>query len=128
MTERCGLIVAHGDLAEGLLSALTRVAGAQESLWALSNEGLAGEALLESVRSILDEKAGDREVFLFADLDGGSCGRVCHRLLEEGRVRAIFYGVNLPLLIEFVFLDDIPAEKLIPLMLNKSRSALGVRP
>lgn len=128
MTSRCGLIVAHGELAAGLLSALTRVAGPQESLWALSNDGLTGEALLESVRAILEEQAGGREVFLFADLDGGSCGRVCHRLQEEGGVRAIFYGVNLPLLIEFVFLDDMPAEKLIPLMLSKSRSALGVRP
>lgn len=128
MKGRCGVLVAHGDLAEGFLSALTQVAGPQENLWALSNEGLSGDALLESLRSLLEEKAGDREVFLFADLDGGSCGRACHRLLEDGRVRAIFYGINLPLLIEFVFLEGEPAEKLVPLMLTKSRNAIGVRP
>lgn len=128
MRGRCGVVVAHGDLAEGLLSALARVAGPQEHLWPLSNEGLSGDGLLEALRALLDQRASDREVFLFADLDGGSCGRVCHRLLEDGRVRAIFYGVNLPLLIEFVFLETEPSEKLIPLMLNKSRAAIGVRP
>lgn len=128
MRERCGVVVAHGDLATGLLSALTRVAGSQPNLWALSNEGLSADALLDALRALLDERAGDREVFLFADLDGGSCGRACHRLMEDGRVRAIFYGINLPLLIEFVFLGAEPTEKLIPLMLAKSRNGIGVRP
>ena len=128
MTERCGVVVAHGDLGEGLLSALSRVAGPQGNLWALSNEGLSGETLLETLNALLAEKAGDRDVYLFADLDGGSCGRVCHRLLEDDRVRAVFYGVNLPLLIEFVFLSQEPHEKLVPLMVNKSRAAIGVRP
>ena len=127
MRERCGVIVAHGELAEGFVSALTRVAGPQKNLWALSNEGLSGEALLESLRSLLDERAGDRDIYLFVDLDGGSCGRICHRMLEDERVRAVFFGINLPLLIEFVFLEEQPHEKLVPLMLNKSRAAVGVR-
>ncbi len=128
MTERCGAIVAHGDLAEGFLSALTRVAGPQENLWALSNEALSGEALTARLAELLDERADGREVFLFTDLDAGSCGLACRRLLADGRARAVFFGVNLPLLIEFVFLQAEPLEKLVPLMLTKSRAALGVRP
>lgn len=128
MTERCGAIVAHGGLAEGFLSALTRVAGPQENLWALSNEALSGEALLERLEELLDERAEGREVLLFTDLDAGSCGLACRRLLADGRIRAVFFGVNLPLLIEFVFLQDEPLEKLVPLMLTKSRAAIGVRP
>lgn len=122
------MIVAHGGLAEGFLSALARVAGPQENLWPLSNEALSGEALMTRIGELLDERAGGREVFVFTDLDAGSCGLAGRRLLADERVRAVFFGVNLPLLIEFVFLQAEPLEKLVPLMIAKSRAALGVRP
>jgi PTS system mannose-specific IIA component/PTS system mannose-specific IIB component len=122
------VIVAHGGLAEGFLSALTRVAGPQENLWPLSNEALSGEALMTRIEELLDERAGGREVFVFTDLDAGSCGLAGRRLLADERVRAVFFGVNLPLLIEFVFLQAEPLEKLVPVMIAKSRAALGVRP
>ena len=128
MTKRCGVIVAHGGLADGFLSALARVAGPQENLWALSNEALSGEALKARLGELLDDRAEGREVFLFTDLDAGSCGLACRRLLADERVRAVFFGVNLPLLIEFVFLQAEPLEKLVPLMITKGRAALGVRP
>jgi mannose/fructose-specific phosphotransferase system component IIA len=121
------VIVAHGGLADGFLSALARVAGPQENLWALSNEALSGEALKARLGELLGDRAEGREVFLFTDLDAGSCGLACRRLLAEERVRAVFFGVNLPLLIEFVFLQAEPLEKLVPLMITKSRAALGVR-
>jgi mannose/fructose-specific phosphotransferase system component IIA len=41
-------------------------------------------------------------------------------------VRAVFYGVNLPLLIEFVFLQDLPFDEFSEALLKKSRGALGV--
>jgi PTS system mannose-specific IIA component len=122
------VIVAHGGLADGFLSALARVAGPQENLWALSNEALSGEALKARLGELLDDRAEGREVFLFTDLDAGSCGLACRRLLADERVRAVFFGVNLPLLIEFVFLQAEPLEKLVPLMITKGRAALGVRP
>jgi len=128
VTKRCGVIVAHGGLADGFLSALARVAGPQENLWALSNEALSGEALKARLGELLDDRAEGREVFLFTDLDAGSCGLACRRLLADERVRAVFFGVNLPLLIEFVFLQAEPLEKLVPLMITKGRAALGVRP
>mgnify|MGYP006200071109 FL=1 len=126
MTGRCGVIVAHGELGGGLLSALTRVAGPQDNLWALSNEGRAGPALMDDVESTLEERAAGREAFLFADLAGGSCGQACRRLLDQGTVRAVFHGVNLPMLIEFVFLQDRPLEELVDAVVSKSRRAVGV--
>ena len=122
------MIVAHGGLAEGFLSALTRVAGPQENLWPLSNEALSGEALTARLGELLDARARGREVFLFTDLDAGSCGLAGRRLLADDRVRAVFFGINLPLLIEFVFRQAEPLDKLVPLMITKSRAALGVRP
>jgi PTS system mannose-specific IIA component len=126
VSDRCGVVVAHGPLAEGLLSALARVAGPQENLWGLSNEGLARDALVEAVRNSIESRGRGREVFLFSDMIGGSCGQACKRLLAEGVVRAVFYGINLPLLIEFVFLQEQPFETMIAATVSKSRAALGV--
>lgn len=126
MSRRCGVVVAHGRLAEGLLSALARVAGPQENLWAVSNDGLGGDALARAVEEILEERSGGREAFLFSDLGGGSCGQACRRLVDRGVVAAVIYGVNLPLLVEFAFLDPPPGADFVETLLEKGRGAVGV--
>ena len=126
MSRRCGVIVAHGRLADGFLSALERVTGLPENLWAVSNEGLSGDELERSIRVLLVERADGREAILFSDLHGGSCAQACRRLLDEGAVRAMFHGINLPLLIEFVFLQDQPFDTFVATVVSKGRAALDV--
>lgn len=126
MTGRCGVVVAHGRLGEGLLSALTRVAGSQDNLWSVSNDERDTESLMSEIESLIAERGLGRETILFSDLDGGSCCQACRRLLASDSVRAVFYGVNLPLLIEFVFLQDLPFDEFCRALLEKSRGALGV--
>lgn len=126
MTGRCGLVVAHGDLAHGLISALERVAGPQDGLWGLSNDDRAGAGLAQAIEATLGERAAGREAVLFSDLDGGSCGQACRRLLSRGVVRAVFHGVNLPMLVEFVFLQERPFQDMVDAMIAKSRQAVGV--
>lgn len=128
MSERCGVVVAHGRLAEGLLSALERVAGEQENLWPVSNQGLAGDELYGVIAAVLEERAAGRDAYLLSDMDGGSCGQACRRLLADGRVRAVFFGVNLPLLVEFVFLPEAESGSFVKSAVEKSRKALGSRP
>ena len=125
MTGRCGVVVGHGRFAEGMLSALSVVAGDQEHLWALSNQGRDGKELETEIAGILAARGSGREAYLLSDMDGGSCGQACRRLLADGKVRAVFYGVSLPLLIEFVFLQDEPFERFVVDVLEKSRKALG---
>jgi mannose/fructose-specific phosphotransferase system component IIA len=126
VTERCAVVVAHGQLAEGLLSALSRVAGEQDALWALSNEGRGGGELEAEIERLLAERAAGRDAFLLSDMEGGSCGQACRRLLAKGVVKAVFYGVNLPLLVEFVFLRDEAVERFVSAALEKGRRAMGV--
>lgn len=126
MTGRCGVLVAHGRLGEGLLSALSRVAGEQDALWALSNEGLGGAELEAEIAAILEERSAGREAYLLSDMEGGSCGQACRRLLAKGTVKAVLYGVNLPLLVEFVFLQDQPFDRFVTAAVEKGRRALGV--
>ncbi len=125
MTGRCGVVVAHGRLGEGLLSALSRVAGEQDSLWALSNEDLGGADLEAEIEAILEERSAGRDAYLLSDMDGGSCGQACRRLLARGSVKAVLYGVNLPLLVEFVFLQEESFERFVTAAVEKGRRALG---
>ena len=126
MTGRCGVVVAHGRLADGLLSALTRVAGEQDSHRALTNEGLTGADLEARITSILTDRCAGRDAYLLSDMEGGSCGQACRRLLAKGTVKAILYGVNLPLLVEFVFLQDESFERFVTAAVEKGRRSLGV--
>jgi mannose/fructose-specific phosphotransferase system component IIA len=119
------VVVGHGRFAEGLLSALAVVAGEQEHLWALSNQGRDSEELEAEIAGLLAERGAGREAYLLSDMDGGSCGQACRRLLSGGSVRAVFYGVNLPLLVEFVFLQDEPFERFVDDTVRKSHKALG---
>lgn len=123
---RCGVVVGHGEFAAGLLAALERVAGTQDNLWPLSNDGLGRDALENSVRALIAERAAGRDVVLFSDMSGGSCGQTCRRLLSDNVVRAVFYGVNLPLLVEFAFLQEQPFDTMVAAMVSKGRAALGV--
>jgi mannose/fructose-specific phosphotransferase system component IIA len=126
MAGLCGVVVGHGKLSEGLLSAVARVAGPQDNLWAVSNDGLGREELMAAVRSTVEEHAAGREVVLFSDMGGGSCGQACRRLLADGVVRAVFYGVSLTLLVEFIFLQDQPFDTMVAAMVSKSRNAIAV--
>jgi mannose/fructose-specific phosphotransferase system component IIA len=120
------VVVAHGRFAEGLLSALSRVAGEQDSLWALSNEGLGGADLEARIAALLEDRCAGRDAYLLSDMEGGSCGQACRRLLAKGTVKAVLYGVNLPLLVEFVFLQDESFERFVTAAVEKGRRALGV--
>jgi mannose/fructose-specific phosphotransferase system component IIA len=128
VSGRCGIVVGHGRLAEGLLSALRRVAGEQENVWAVSNQDLGGDELYARIVALMDERCEGRETYLLSDMDGGSCGQTCRRLLAEGRVRGVLFGVNLPVLVEFVFLEEPEAEGFLRLAVEKGRKALGARP
>ena len=126
MTGRCAVVVAHGAMAEGLVSALTRVAGPQENVWALAADAPGG--LADAIEGLLADRAAGREAVLFSDVDGGSCGQACRRLLARGVVRAVFHGVNLPMLFEFVFLQDRPFDQMVDEIVTKSRRSIGVHP
>ncbi|HUP19911.1 MAG TPA: hypothetical protein VM778_08160 [Gemmatimonadota bacterium] len=124
MTERCAVVVAHGEMAEGLVSALARVAGPQENVWAIASDVEGG--LAQAIEGLLAERAAGCEAVLFSDVDGGSCGQACRRLLARGVVRAVFHGVNLPMLFEFVFLQDRPFDEMVDEIVSKSRRSIGV--
>ncbi len=102
-----GVVVCHGGLASALIEAVEQISGLTDRLVAVSNMGCDRDSL---ERRIVDAIAGAPAV-VFVDMPSGSClFAALHRLRDEPNVKVVT-GVNLAMLIDFVFhANDGPAE------------------
>jgi len=120
-----GIVLAHGAMAHGLVDAVRRIAGgAADALAPLSNEGKSPLDLKEE----LDRLAGEAPTILFADLLSGSCGMAALVAARDSDQRAVVCGVNLPVLLDFVFHRDLPLEELVPRLVGKGRDGIRSLP
>ena len=116
-----GVVVAHAEMARGLLSAVRAITGERaDALQALSNDNKGTQALREE----LDGIAGEGPVVVFMDLSAGSCGMAALQCCRERRTRAVIGGVNLPMLLDFVFHQELPLEELAERLVTHGRTAI----
>ncbi len=102
-----GVIVSHAAVAEALVSAVAAIAGVRNALVPVSNDGCDSGAL--SAR--LTAAVGKGPAVIFVDLPGGSCLTSSVRLARGQGDVAVVTGVNLAMLLDFVFHRDVtPAE------------------
>ena len=104
-----GILVSHGKMADGLVDAVREITGLTEGLLTLDNVGLTPDALEER----LEYLTSDRPSVVFVDLPSGSCAFVARRLRARQANVAVVCGVNLPLLLDFVFHRTLPLDDII---------------
>lgn len=120
-----GIVLTHGDMAFGLVDAVRKIAGPPaEALVPLSNEGQSREG----VGRALEEAIGTGPAVIFTDMRAGSCSVAARLACSEAGRRVVIFGVNLPMLLDFVFHQDLALEELIPRLLQKGREAVGCMP
>jgi mannose/fructose-specific phosphotransferase system component IIA len=94
-----GVVVCHGALAKALVDAAESISGITGVLVPVSNSGCDRESLEDRVA----EAVGDKPSVVFVDLASGSClFAVLKRLRAMPAVRVVT-GVNLAMLVDFVF-------------------------
>ena len=94
-----GVVVAHGALADGLVSAVRRIAGdAADLLRPVSNEGLSPQELCARIEDV----AKGHSTVVFSDMGFGSCGMAARSCCLGRNRRVSVGGVNLPMLLDFV--------------------------
>src|SRR5207237_2007099 len=102
-----GVIVSHAAVAQALLAAVAAITGVHDALVPVSNDGCDSGALAERLARAID----DKPAVLFVDLPGGSCLTSAVRLAKGKTDVAVITGVNLAMLLDFVFHRDLsPAE------------------
>jgi PTS system N-acetylgalactosamine-specific IIA component len=101
------IVAAHGALADGLISAVDVISGRGSVLRAVSNTGLATADVVTAIDHALDE-TGARIVF--TDLPAGSCTMAARRVQRNRPDLIVVTGANLPMLLEFVFREEQPAD------------------
>lgn len=102
-----GVVVSHAELAQALVAAVKSISGVDEALAAVSNEGCDPAALAARIEAA----TGTGPTVLFVDLPGGSCLTSALRLARVRTESAVVTGVNLAMLLDFVFHRDLtPAE------------------
>jgi len=116
-----GVVLAHGALAAGLVDAVTRISGVEEGvLVPLSNDGKSPDGLRSELEQVLEKGP----TLVFTDLPSGSCALVARICCRDDPDTAVIFGVNLPVLLDFVFHRQLPLDELVPRLLEKGRGGL----
>ncbi len=116
-----GILLSHGTLAEGMVDAVRKITGLDEGvLVPMSNEGQNPQGLAEQV----DALAGSAPVVVFTDLGSGSCALSAQLTCRDNGQRAVVFGMNLPMLLEFVFHRELSLSELIPRLLTKGKQGV----
>ncbi len=117
-----GIVVAHGGLAEGLVDAVRQIAGVtREELVGVPNHGLGCEELCARTRAAL---APERNL-IFTDLPSGSCHLAALIVVRELPEIPVVTGVNLAMLLDFVFNRGLGFDELVPRLADRAREAIS---
>jgi mannose/fructose-specific phosphotransferase system component IIA len=94
-----GVVVCHGRLAGALVEATEQISGVTGALTAVTNTGCDRGAL--EVR--VEEAVGAGPAVVFVDLASGSCLFAVLNRLRANAAAKVVTGVNLAMLVDFVF-------------------------
>lgn len=117
-----GVVVAHGEMARGMVDAVRQIAGSPPgALAVVPNRGTSREDLSAKTRAAL---SGARNV-IFTDLSSGRCHRAALDVARDHPGVTVVTGVNLPMLLDFVFNRRLGFDELVPRLAEKGRTAIA---
>ena len=100
-----GVVVCHGVLAKALVEAAEQISGVTGVLVPVSNAGC-DRGLIEGR---IHEAVGQGPAVVFVDIPSGSClFAALHQVRETSEVKVVT-GVNLAMLLDFLFHRSLPA-------------------
>ncbi|HEX3160317.1 MAG TPA: hypothetical protein VHQ45_17485 [Gemmatimonadaceae bacterium] len=117
------VVAGHADFATGMISAVALITGRADAYVAMSNRDLGADEIERRMRAIVRE-SGARVVF--TDLPGGSCTLAARRVARDMPELTVVTGVNLAVLLDFVFHDEASGEDAASAAVRRGRDALLV--
>ena len=123
MTE--AILVTHGDLAAELMRTARSVFGDFDGCHSVNNAGKTPHTLSEEITKILEAGAPGTRYIVFVDFFGGSCCHACLAVEQAREDVRIVAGVNLPMLLAFLYKrDEVPFERLPEELISRGRSSI----
>ena len=99
------LLVSHGLMAEGIIDSLKMLIGEVDGLSHITfSRDMGVEELTKNISDYLDIHSGN--ILIFTDLLGGTPFNVSSVLTQGREDVKVFYGMNLPIIIEAASMKD----------------------
>lgn len=118
-----GVVVCHGDLAAALIQSVEEISGVRGALVPVTNRGCDRGQLEDRVAAAV---AG-RPAVVFVDMPSGSCLFAVVRRMHGLAGVEVVTGVNLAMLLDFVFHRDLPAAEAAARAVDTAARAIAVR-
>jgi PTS system mannose-specific IIA component len=101
------LVVAHGEMASGLLDAARMIVGEQEALLGLSLQEMEDvDGLMAKVEEAISQVDTGNGVLVLVDLPGASPFNASARIAMQREGIKVVTGVNLPMLAELLVMRE----------------------
>ena len=123
MSALKGIVVCHGDLAFSLVRSAEEISGVLGALVPISNTGCDRDQLEERIVSAV----GDQPALLFVDMPSGSCLFAAARRLARLTGTKMVTGVNLAMLLDFIFHRELTPEQAAARAFEVGAKAIMVR-
>ena len=115
------IIAGHAEFSAGLVSAIQQITGRGSTFRAVSANNLSAADLEALIARAIDETGAK---VVFTDLQAGSCTMAARRLSRLRPDVLLIAGANLPMLLDFVFADHLPAVEAARHALERGRAAI----
>lgn len=116
------IVAGHGDFAAGMISAVEQITGRGEVFIAVSARSLSASDLQQLLLRTIDETGVS---VVFTDLQAGSCTMASRRMVRERPQVLCIAGVNLPMLLDFVFADQMSPGDAARHAVERGRAAIA---
>lgn len=118
-----GVVVCHGELGRALVTAVEDISGIRGALVPVSNSGCDRGQLEERIVTAVD----GRPSVVFVDMPSGSCLFAAVRRLSGTSGARLVTGVNLAMLLDFIFHRQLSPEQAADRAIETGAKAISSR-
>ncbi|TCS78176.1 PTS sugar transporter subunit IIA [Pectinatus cerevisiiphilus] len=122
------IMVSHGELAQGLHSAVKMIAGDRQDVFSISlKDGMSGDQYAENFQKLIAAISPSAKIILLADIIGGSPLTTALKVLADKNLvtsTRVFGGMNLPLALGVILSGETAFTETAEKLLTEAKDAL----